>query len=181
MRLRHHDGAAVRADAELRARLAAVYADAFGAPPYSGTEAEAREWAEHRLVRHAGYPGFRLTTAEDGDDVLGLAYGQLGEESQWFTQTVRERVPAEVVQVWLGGHGELVELAVLARARGRGLGGRLHDAVVEGLRLAGARTALLVVDTAALPARGLYASRGWRDLAELAPGSILMGTRLSRL
>lgn len=176
--LRHHDGAAVRADAGLRARLAAVYADAFGAPPYNGTQQQARGWADEPLVRHAGHPGFRLTTAEEDGEVLGFTYVVRGEETQWFTQTVRERVPPEVATVWLGGHGELVELAVIGQARGRGLGGRLHDDALEGLRAAGARTALLVVDAEAAPARALYASRGWLDLAELVPGSMLMGLAL---
>lgn len=177
--LRRYDGVSVRADSRIREQLAEVYADAFAEPPYRGTVAQAREWAAERLVQHLGYPAFGLATAEREGRVLGFGYGLLGADDQWFTQTVRARASAAVAQGWLGGHGELVELAIRSEARGVGLGGRLHDAVVDHLRHAGARNALLVADIGAAPARALYVSRGWHDVAELTEGSRLMGLRLA--
>lgn len=173
--LRRYDGHDVRANAQLRVRLGEVFAEAFSEPPYREDREHARRWAEGRLVEHAGAPGFRLVAAVQEDRLLGFAYGLLGGDDQWFTQTVRERVPAEVAQAWLGDHGELVELAVARTARGAGLGRVLHDEAVEGLWAVGARKALLVVDTAAMAARRLYASCGWVDLAEVEPGSMLQG------
>lgn len=175
--LRHRDGDDVRADQGLRDQLAEVYADAFAELPYRATLAKARQWASEGLVRHLGYPAFGLVTAERAGRVLGFGYGLLGAEDQWFTQTVRARVPADVAERWLGGHGELVELAVRAEARGEGVGGRLHDAVVDDLRHAGARTALLVATVGAAPARAMYLGRGWQDIATFAEHTVLMGRR----
>ena len=177
--MRRYDGESVRADAALREQLAEVYADAFSGPPYGGTLEQARTWAAERLVVQLGYPAFQLVTAERGGRLIGFGYGVLGGEDQWFTQMIRARLPADVAQTWLGGHGELVELAVRGEARGNGLGGALHDAVVADLRDAGARTALLVADARAEPARALYASRGWQDIAVLASGNMLMGQLLA--
>lgn len=176
--LHEYDGDAVRSDAALRVQLAEVYHDAFSEPPYRSTPESALQWAHERLAHQAGYPAFRLVTAQDADAVIGFGYGLLGADDQWFTQTVRARLSPELAQRWLGGHAELVELAVRAQHRGRGWGGRLHDAVVAHLADAGARTALLVVDEAAPPARALYAGRGWLEVAAFSEGSVLMGLRL---
>lgn len=175
--LRRYDGEAVRADEALRDQIAEVYADAFSAPPYDATPERARQWVADGLLRHTGYPAFGLVTAERGGRVLGFGYGQLGAEDQWFTRTVRSRVPADVAERWLGGHGELVELAVRAETRGEGVGGRLHDAVVHDLAHAGARTGLLAATVGAAPARGLYLARGWQDIARFGEHTVLMGRR----
>jgi len=177
--MRRYDGESVRADAALQKQLAEVYADAFSGPPYHGTLEQAQTWATERLVLQFGYPAFHLVTAERDGRLIGFSYGVLGAEDQWFTQMLRARLPALVAQTWLGAHGELVELAVRSEAHGHGLGGALHDAVVAHLRDVDARTALLVADAGAVPARALYASRGWQDIAVLASGKMLMGIRLA--
>jgi ribosomal protein S18 acetylase RimI-like enzyme len=78
---------------------------------------------------------------------------------------------------------ELTELAVRPRYEGRGIGGDLHDALLDGVD---ARTAVL--STLQEPTRGLrlYERRGWRTLLENfwfggtpAPYRV-MGLRLSQ-
>ncbi|WP_156251254.1 GNAT family N-acetyltransferase [Pseudactinotalea terrae] len=177
--IRRYDGEAIRADTALRARLGEIFVEAFTEPPHHEDPVRAGQWAEGKLVQHAGYPGFRLVAALQAGRVVGFAYGLLGADDQWFTQTLRQRLPAAVAQGWLGGHGELVELAVTSGARGRGLGRLLHDATVEDLRAVGARTALLVVDAEAHAARALYSASGWVHVAEIAPGSHLLGRRFT--
>lgn len=177
--LRRYTGAEVAADRALRVVLAGVYAEVFAEPPYEDPPERATEWADGALVRHAALPGFVLVAAVSAGDVLGFGYGSIDAEDSWFASYVREHAPGAVWQTWLGGHGALAELAVLARARGRGIGGRLHDAVVEHLRSAGATRLILLTQAAAVDARALYARRGWVDLAELSPGNRLMGLEVS--
>jgi len=175
IRYRQLGGDEVRADATLRRRLGAVYADAFGMPPYDGTPESGDAWAEDGLVRHAGYPGFSLAVAERDDELLGFAYGLLGAEDQWFTRTLRERLHAGVQAAWVGGHGELVELAVVSAARGAGIGGQLHDDALAQLWSAGVPTVLLAVHIDAAPARALYRSRGWQPLGHIGADTLLLG------
>lgn len=175
IQIRGYGGAVVQRDEALRDRVAEVYAEVFAEPPYDEPAERGRDWAHGPLVRHAALPAFQLVTAEREGRLLGFAYGVIGSEDSWFAGYIRDHAPREVSQRWLGGHGELAELAVRPSARGHGLGGRLHDAVIDHLVEAGVARAILVTQVAAAPARALYASRGWSDLAELAPGSMLMG------
>ena len=176
--IRRYPGATVHGSEELRDRVAQVYAAVFGEPPYGEPPERGHDWAHGPLVRHSTLAGFELVCAEQDGRLVGFGYGALGREDSWFDGYIRDHAPREVWQRWLAGHGELAELAVLPGARGRGLGGVLHDAVLEHLAGAGADRAILVTQRAATAARALYAARGWRDLAELAPGSMLMGVDL---
>jgi ribosomal protein S18 acetylase RimI-like enzyme len=60
------------------------------------------------------------------------------------------------------GEGEVVGLYVEPSWWGRGLGVRLHDAVLEDLRGGGATSARLWVLEHNTRARGMYERRGWR-------------------
>ena len=62
---------------------------------------------------------------------------------------------------WLRpGHFELVELAVRPNLRGRGIGTRLHDAVLAGL----GAPAVLSTQVDNHPALALYRNRGWETV-----------------
>ena len=69
-----------------------------------------------------------MTAAQDDDALVGFAYGYVGERGQWWSDRVVEALPVAVTDVWVGGHFEFVELAVLPDYRGQGIGGLLHDA-----------------------------------------------------
>jgi len=125
--------------------IRAVFAAAFA---MSATEA-ARFTAA--LTRHAARRDFRFfaATAPDTGRLLGFIYGYSGARGQWFHDLLRATLPPDLVARWLADSFELVEFGVLPEAQRRGLGGRLHDALLTGVAN---RTAILTTrqgDTAA--------------------------------
>ena len=155
--------------ADLTGRLTEVYREAFCVPPYDEPPESAERFAAEQLPTHAGRDGFRLVgafgafgTADDPTaKLLGFAYGYTGERGQWWSDWVSRLAPADVVGTWLGGHFEVVEVAVRAAAQGQGLGGRLHDALLDGLPH---ERALLTTYRADRPAPRLYRRKGWHAL-----------------
>lgn len=156
------DGAGARA---LAGRLWPCYDAVFG-----DVEDE-RAFREDVLGRHAARDGFRLAVAAEEDRVVGFAWGYRGERGQYWSDLVAESLP-EVAEIWIGGHFELVELAVLPAARRRGLGRALLDAVLEGVE---GRCLLSTSDDPDDPAVRLYRATGWRTLGTLAAGIQVMG------
>ncbi|SNY62516.1 GNAT family N-acetyltransferase [Paractinoplanes atraurantiacus] len=141
------------------------------------TEAFREQWRDDTLPTHAARAGFKCRAAWDGDEMVGFTYGYTGDFGQWWTDHIAARVSPELSREWLGGHFELVELAVLPSHERRGLGTALHDALLDGLPH---RVALLTAtDDENAPARRLYDRKGWRVLAgEVFDGAVLMGLTL---
>lgn len=153
-------------------RLAAVYGVAFAA--YGETDDDTAAFRHRSLPIHAGRDDFRCVVVLDDDELIGFGYGYRGAPGQYWTDRVADLAPPAVVRGWLGGHFEVVELAVLPASQGCGLGGALHDALLADLPHPAALLSTWQYDT---PARRLYLRRGWQPLAEL-PDATLMGTRL---
>ncbi|MGH3359817.1 MAG: GNAT family N-acetyltransferase [Nocardioidaceae bacterium] len=165
------DQALARAD-----DLTAIYAAAFGAPGYDEDEAAVRRFREDSLPRHAERDGFRCAVAEDAESVVGFAYGYTGERGQWWSDHVAEHAPQGVVEEWLGGHFEFVELAVQPAAQGGGIGAALAERLVRGLPH---DRALLTTYRDDRPAPRLYRRLGWRLLATaVTPDGDLYGLDL---
>jgi ribosomal protein S18 acetylase RimI-like enzyme len=147
--------------------LFAVYDEVFG------DVSDLAAWRVGAFDRHCARAGFRLTAAvSDAKGVIGFAYGYVGERGQWWPDQVTAALPAEVAEVWVGGHFEFVELGVLTAFRGQGIGGRLHDQLMAGTEQ---RRALLGTDDADSPAVALYTSRGWRKLGNLTADTAILG------
>lgn len=136
-----------------------------------GDVEDERAFREELLGRHAARPGFRLAVAADEDRVIGFAWGHRGERGQYWSDLVAAALP-EVADAWIGGHFELVELAVLPAARRRGLGRTLLDAVLRDVEV---RCLLSTSDDPDDPAVRLYLATGWRPLGTLAAGTQVMG------
>ena len=111
------------------------------------------------ITMHLDRPRFRLVAEQDDQGRLaGIAYGYHGGPGQWWHDMVAGEMTAEQRRAWLApGHFELVELAVRPDLRGHGIGGRLHDAVLEGQD----GPALLSTQVDNGPALALYRGRGW--------------------
>jgi ribosomal protein S18 acetylase RimI-like enzyme len=154
---------------ETAQRIHRVYQAVFGDAPDEET------WRDDSFFVHCDRRGFRFVAATRESELIGFAYGYVGERGQWWTDRVAQALPAEVAVEWVGGHFELVEIAVLEPYRGRGLGGRLHDLLLSG---ATTRRALLGTDVVDGPALRLYRSRGWQTLGRFGPRMQVMGRLL---
>ena len=143
----------------LRDQIIAVYAAALTPPPYSLTPGEVRDFAMV-LPQHARRRDFRCFVArEDADSpIVGFTYGFRGAMGQYWNDIVASGMTPEMREQWLPGHFEFTELHVQPEMHGHGFGGRLHDALLEGLPH---RTALLSTIQEETVALQLYRRRGW--------------------
>lgn len=167
VRCARHDAAAA---APFRDRILELWPSVFG------PVADEHQWRTRFWEQHRGRADFRLITAERGDSLLGFAWGYTGERGQWWADMVHEAIETDA-EDWVGGHFEVVELAVDPEHRGSGLGGALLDALLADLDH---DRALLQTD--ADPdgvGHRLYRRRGWTVLGELSPGKVIMGARLT--
>ena len=138
-----------------------AYLEAFAVSP---DRPQARADAETMFRKHAGYPGWRgLVALSDGGEVLGFAYGYTSTPGPFYRSKLEKALGPALSQRWLQDCFEFVELGVVPRARRQGIGGRLHDALLQGLPH---RTAVVTTWVTNTPARALYASRGWQVLLE---------------
>ncbi|WP_405062264.1 GNAT family N-acetyltransferase [Kribbella sp. NBC_01505] len=164
----------------IAAELGEVFAAAFAAEE----RADATRFATEQLPTHAERQDFRLVAARlpPPDDVvnvlgpgpvLGFAYGFTGWPGQWWSDRIAAAVPVELAAEWIGGHFEVVELAVIPEARGQGLGAALMTALLDGLPN---RKALLTTYADDRTAPRLYRRLGWQVLVpDLGWGSALYG------
>jgi ribosomal protein S18 acetylase RimI-like enzyme len=135
------------------------------------------------LPRHTERRGFRFLAARTDDgDLAGLAYGYEGGPGEWWHDHVAAAMTPEQRDEWLApGHFEFVQLQVAPELEGRGIGARLHDALLAG---AAGPTAVLDTQRSNERARGFYARRGWQtvleeiDFGEGYPLFVVLGKRL---
>ena len=80
-------------------------------PSVFGPVADEHQWRTRFWEQHRGRADFRLITAERGDSLLGFAWGYTGERGQWWADMVHEAIETDA-EDWVGGHFEVVELAV---------------------------------------------------------------------
>jgi ribosomal protein S18 acetylase RimI-like enzyme len=158
-----------------------VYREAFGGAPYFEGEAEVERFAIETLPRHLRRRDFRLVVAREAGALSGFGYGYTGERGQWWHDWASVELGPALAAEWAEGAFEFVELAVRPAAQGRGIGGRLHDATLDGLSH---RTALLSTWDADTPALHLYRRRGWLTLRTVdqpatgRPSVLIMALRL---
>lgn len=142
--------------------LREVYAEAFAQPPYRTPPAAADAWVA-ALPVHAARPGFRMVVAELAGRLAGFAYGYATSAGQWWHDAIAAALGPHARAAWLDDAFEVVELAVHPAFQGEGVGGAVHDALLDALPHPTAILSTLDADT---PAVRLYEKRGWRTLMD---------------
>lgn len=133
------------------------------------------EWTVSPWDRHRSRPGYRLVLAREDGRLIGFAWGYTGERGQYWSDLIARELGARI-DGWVGGHFEFVELAVIREARGKGVGGRLHDALIADVQHPHAL--LATSESPDDPAVRLYASRGWVSLGTYGEGRQVMARTL---
>jgi ribosomal protein S18 acetylase RimI-like enzyme len=146
----------------LKADIVKVYLEAFGLAPYYEKDDSAWGFVE-RLQAHIDRQDYRLLIAESENKMLGFAYGHALARGQWWFDRVTSSLDPILVERWFTGAYSLVELAVLGSCRGRGIGGALHDRILEDLAQRRVVTMAYEVNN---PAVDFYKKRDWETLAE---------------
>lgn len=161
---------AVEAEAvpSLVAGLDRVYRAAFAAPPWNDDEPTLARFPA-RALRDAGREGFRLRVARGGGRIEGFAYGHVNRlDAQPELEPVVQRVAGRLSPAFFEGSWSFVELAVHPAAQRRGLGGRLHDALLDEVD---EPRRWLLTSPRATAALALYEQRGWRRVHGGIPSS----------
>ncbi|MEY9849758.1 GNAT family N-acetyltransferase [Streptacidiphilus sp. MAP5-3] len=114
------------------------------------------------VLRHAQVPGVRAFGALHGDELVGFGYGMPNDREHWWSSVIEPYLAANGRDGWLDDAFSVTELHVHPRHQGRGLGRALITTLCGASPLP--RTILSAVDRET-PARGLYRSLGYQDLA----------------
>ncbi|CAM5257897.1 GNAT family N-acetyltransferase [Streptomyces fumanus] len=135
----------------------AVQAAAFGLGP---DEVAVRRQI---VLRHMTYPGARALGATTPDGRLaGFVYGMPNDRVHWWSTVVEPYLRARGNDAWLDDSFVITELHVHPAHQNRGVGRALITTITDAA--AQPRSILSAIDTDS-PARGLYRSLGYTDLA----------------
>ena len=141
--------------------FAAMATEVYAEPPYGWSEDEAGEFAR-RFAVQCRQPGFVLAEARHGGYLVGYAFGMpLRPATSWWRHLTAP-LPADVITEYPGRTFALVDLAVRAAWRRRGIGAALYGLVMADRS---EERATLTVLPAAGPAQSAYQSWGWRKIA----------------
>lgn len=145
-----------------------VYAEAYAEPPYLEGPAEVEDFARSWSARVVS-PGFRLVLARDAGRVVGFAFGvELQPDTRWWSGAL-EPLPVDMVEEWPGRTFAVIELAVLADHRQRGIGTRLHERLLADVQTE--RVTLAVrPEPEVAHARAAYERWGYRKVGQIQPG-----------
>jgi ribosomal protein S18 acetylase RimI-like enzyme len=115
------------------------------------------------VLRHLAGPGARALGASGTDGrLVGFVYGLPNDRTHWWSSVVQPYLREQGNDDWLDNSFVITELHVLPAFQQRGIGRRLITRITEGV--AEPRSILSAIDTDS-PARHLYRSLGYRDLA----------------
>ncbi|MEV6330871.1 GNAT family N-acetyltransferase [Streptomyces sp. NPDC051909] len=117
----------------------------------------------HIVLRHLLSPGALAygATTPDGR-LVGFVYGMPNDRSHWWSTVVEPYLRADGLDAWLDESFVITELHVHPDFQGRGVGRGLITTITDRSDLP--RSILSAIDIES-PARGLYRSLGYTDLA----------------
>ncbi|MCX5212841.1 GNAT family N-acetyltransferase [Kitasatospora sp. NBC_00240] len=112
--------------------------------------------------RHALQPGVIALGAMSGGRLVGFGYGMPNHREHWWSTVIQPHLEAQGHGDWLDEVFAVTELHVLPGFQGQGVGSGLIRRLCEG---SGLHRSILSAIDAETPARRLYRSLGYRDLA----------------
>ncbi|MEX3106020.1 MULTISPECIES: GNAT family N-acetyltransferase [unclassified Streptomyces] len=144
-----------------------VYKEVWVEPPYCEGVQGIADFVD-RFAQEVRLPRARLVVARSGDLPIGYAFGYpLPSDTGWW-KAMREEVPAEFAAETGRRTLAIVELAVRAAWRRRGVAAQLHTHLLEGLDVD--RVTLAVrPEPEAAPAHAAYAAWGYRKVGTWRP------------
>ncbi|MFJ8436899.1 GNAT family N-acetyltransferase [Kitasatospora sp. NPDC094019] len=116
----------------------------------------------HIVGRHAQQPGVIALGAFGGGRLVGFGYGMPNRREHWWSTVIEPYLVARGHGAWLDDVFAVTELHVLPEFQGRGVGSALIRTLTA---RSGADRSILSAIDAETPARRLYRSLGYRDLA----------------
>ncbi|MCN9242735.1 GNAT family N-acetyltransferase [Streptomyces sp. RY43-2] len=115
------------------------------------------------VLRHMVYRGARALGATTPDGrLVGFVYGMPNDRTHWWSTVVEPYLRAQGNNDWLDDSFVITELHVHPRHQNRGIGRALITTITDSATEP--RSILSAIDTDS-PARGLYHSLGYTDLA----------------
>jgi ribosomal protein S18 acetylase RimI-like enzyme len=115
------------------------------------------------VLRHLACPGARaLAATTDAGRMAGFVYGMPNDRAHWWSTVVQPYLREQGNEQWLDDSFVITELHVHPDFQGRGTGRALITAITD--TAAETRSILSAID-GDTPARHLYRSLGYRDLA----------------
>ncbi|MBD0840153.1 GNAT family N-acetyltransferase [Streptomyces sp. TRM68416] len=114
------------------------------------------------VLRHMTYPGARALGATVDGRLVGFVYGMPNDRAHWWSTVVEPYLRAQRNDSWLDDSFVITELHVHPVYQNRGVGRSLITTITDGATQP--RSILSAIDTDS-PARGLYHSLGYQDLA----------------
>lgn len=148
--------------------LAQIYRRAFSGPPYSKPPEELDNFREE-AIEHSGRPGFLVVGAfgsvagRSPGSLIGFTYGYQLLPEYWWYQQVEPQLARSQLAFWLEDSFELTQMAVAPEYQGQGIGGGLHDRLLENLANSHGLLSTLYGGT---NATAMYRRRGWQVLLE---------------
>ena len=115
------------------------------------------------VLRHLGSSGARALGAQTGDGrLVGFVYGLPNDRAHWWSSVVQPYLRDQGNDGWLDESFVITELHVLPAYQHQGIGRRLITGITD--TATEPRSILSAIDVDS-PARRLYHSLGYRDLA----------------
>ncbi|MFC8127990.1 GNAT family N-acetyltransferase [Streptomyces sp. NPDC057302] len=115
------------------------------------------------VLRHITYPGARALGATTPEGrLVGFVYGMPNDRGHWWSTVVEPYLRGGGAEDWLDDSFVITELHVQPGHQNRGVGRALITTITDAVRQP--RSILSAIDIES-PARGLYRSLGYADLA----------------
>jgi ribosomal protein S18 acetylase RimI-like enzyme len=114
------------------------------------------------VLRHMAFPGARALGATASGRLVGFVYGMPNDRAHWWSTVVEPYLRAQGHDDWLDDSFVITELHVHPRYQNRGIGRSLITTITDSATEPRSILSAIDVDS---PARGLYRSLGYQDLA----------------